>query len=56
MEKLSLAFGFIAILFLFYGLYLSFNISNITETLILSCFIVGFTSSMLFLITDKLSE
>lgn len=56
MKKLSLTFALIGILLLSYGLYLSFNLSDLTQNLILYCFIGGFVSSMLFLITDKLSE
>jgi len=56
MKKLSLSFALIGILFLSYGLYQLFNLSDITEDLVFYCIIGGFISCMLFLITDKISE
>lgn len=56
MKKLSLVFGFIAILFMLYGLYELFYLSDLNVNLVFSCFMGGFISSMLFLITDKISN
>lgn len=56
MKKLSLAFGLLGILFLSYGLYLLFNITDITSNVVYSCIMGGFMSSALFLITDKMAD
>ena len=56
MKKLSLSFGLISIIFLSYGLYILFNISDQTNFLMFSCFMGGFLSSAIFLITDKISD
>ena len=56
MQKLSLVFGVIAILFMLVGLYELFNLSNLNERLVFSSFMGGFISSALFLLTDRLSN
>lgn len=56
MQKLSLVFGVIAILFMLFGLYELFNLSDLNVRLVFSCFMGGVLSSALFLITDKLSN
>jgi len=56
MKKLSLAFGLLGILFLSYGLYLLFNITDVTNNVVYSCIMGGFLSSALFLITDKMAD
>ena len=56
MQKLSLVFGVIGILFMLFGLYGLFNLSDLNVHLVFSSFMGGFISSMLFLITDKLSN
>ncbi len=56
MKKLSLVFGVLAILFLSYGLYELFNLSVLNERIVFASVLGGFLSSMMFLLTDKMSE
>lgn len=56
MKTLSLVFGVLAILFMVYGLYLLFNLTQENVKITFFALLGGFLSITMFLITDILAS